>query len=193
MEEKDLKKHNEDISDVKCDDELQSCAGGNCSATFNLEELEEKVRYLQDELDKTYDTNVRLLAEMENLKHRTKNEIELKVKQSVQSFALDLLPVIDTLEQVISTSRDLDVDTKVQEGFDLFYKNFIKSFQNNGITIVTSTDENGEPVPADPKYHQIITAEESNLKANVITQVLQNGYMLFDTVLRSAKVAVSKG
>jgi molecular chaperone GrpE len=61
---------------------------------LRIAELEGEVAKLKNDFYKAY-------ADAENMKKRLQNDFETRMKYRIQSFALDILPVIDNLERAL--------------------------------------------------------------------------------------------
>ena len=69
-------------------------------AEKSVEELQqEKITELGEEVEKWKTDYYKVFADMENLKKRLQNEHANALKYMLQSFAEDLLPVVDNLER----------------------------------------------------------------------------------------------
>ena len=104
-----------------------------------------------------------------------------------EAFYSQLIPVLDGLESVraaIGTSGD----ESWKKGIDLFYEKLHLLFETKGFK---SSARVGDVF--DPSIHEAIGAEASSIvPAGTVSQVVQNGWMLGDRVLRYAKVVVAR-
>ena len=64
-----------------------------------VEELEGKVNILKNEYARAY-------ADTENMKKRLQNQFEQSNKYRIQSFALEILPVIDNCERALAVPTE---------------------------------------------------------------------------------------
>ncbi len=70
----------------------------------------------------------------------------------------------------------------------MIYQQLMKVFNENGIEEIKSLGED-----FDPNFHHAVFMEESNeYEEGKITEVLQNGYILKDRVIRPSMVKVAK-
>lgn len=135
------------------------------------------------------DKVLRLAAEMENLRKRLTKEREEAVRFALQTFAKDILRVADHLRLALQNG------TKIPEtlqsfitGIEMTEKELHTIFEKHGIKKVSSL---GEVFNA--HYHQAISEDSAATgEVNTITQVLQEGYMLHERLLRPALVVVKK-
>jgi len=147
-----------------------------------IEVLEEKVAELED-------LRLRDLAEFENIKKRLEKEKMQSIAYSQESFARDLLMVIDSLDNANATMDNLqEVNVeKIKEGIDLTVDQFKKIFEKHGIELVDVEDG------FDPNFHEAVMKVDSpEHSEGEIVQVLQKGYKIKDRLLRSAMVSIAK-
>ena len=149
-----------------------------------IQELEEKVKELED-------TILRNEAQYQNIKKRMEREKAQAIIYANETFAHDMLNVIDALE---SGAKSFEVETedrdklieKVKEGFDLTLEQFKRVFEKHHILPV-------EGESFDPNFHNAIMKVDSNEhKEGEIVQTLQKGYKIKDRVLRAAMVSIAK-
>lgn len=151
---------------------------------------------LQDELDAA---NVRAdenwakvllaTAEVENVRRRSQKDIEKAHRFSIEKFAKDMLPVIDSLEMGMAAADETSGDVvAIKEGMALTYKQLMSSLKQSGIEQV-----NPEGQVFSPDFHQAISVVPSpDHEPNTVIQVFQKGYTLNGRLLRPAMVIVSQ-
>ena len=152
----------------------------------NLENnLEKKIEELNDKL-------LRSLAENQNLRKIHEKEREDLIKYSSSSFAREILNLADNLERAFVLFKD-DPKFKSDEfkdtmlGIELIKKEFINSFDKNGIKSFESVGKK-----FDPNFHQALNEVESEQEDGMVISEIQKGYMLNDRLLRPALVSISK-
>lgn len=133
---------------------------------------------------------LRALAETENLRRRLEKEKEEHVRYANYRFGKELLLVLDNLERALaSVPEDIGEPTATfRHGVDLTCKEIFKAFNKFGITKIEALKNK-----FDPNYHQVISEKEDNTcEPHTIIEVLQDGYMFHDRLLRPSLVVVSK-
>jgi molecular chaperone GrpE len=137
----------------------------------------------EDEAADLKDAWLRSRAETENVRKQSVNEVARARKFAIESFAEDLLPVVDALEATLATGDAASQALKA--GVELTLKQLAAAFDKAKIVAV-------DPVGArfDPNVHQAMTMVDADLPPNTVAQVFQKGYLLNDRVLRPAMVAV---
>ena len=130
----------------------------------------------------------RMIAEMLNKlgELRTREEGE-KPDVGEEPFYLQLIPVLDGLDSV-REAIGASGDGSWKKGIDLFHEKLHHLFETRGFK---GSAEVGDEF--NPSLHEAIGAEESfEVPAGAVSQVVQNGWVLGDRVLRYAKVIVAK-
>ena len=149
--------------------------------------LRATIEDLEKEIDKLKNDYARAYADTENMQKRLKAEAENSRKYRIQSFALDILPVIDNFERALSQGAK-DEDNAFYKGVEMIYRQLKEALNKEGVTEIDALDKE-----FDPNYHQaIMTAKVEGKKAGVVVEVLQKGYMLKDRILRASMVKVSE-
>jgi molecular chaperone GrpE len=149
----------------------------------------DKPEDLQKRYDSLNDSYLRLMAEFDNYRKRTLREKAELIRSGGETTLTALLPVIDDLEralQTVRTAADLDA---VKEGLELIYAKFVAYLGQQGVQTIPAV---GEPFDTE-KFEAvaIIPAPGEEQKGKVIDSV-QTGYMLYDKVIRHAKVVVGE-
>jgi molecular chaperone GrpE len=129
-------------------------------------------------------------AETENVRRRAKQDTENAHKFALEKFALELLPVKDSLEMGLAAAESTDdkVLANLKEGTALTLKMLTSAMEKFGIEALNHMGDS-----FDPALHQAMTLQESaDFKPNTVMAVMQKGYLLNDRLIRPAMVVVSK-
>ena len=151
---------------------------------------EKKVNELTKVVDQEKDRNLRLQAEIENIRKRSINDVTNARKYAIESFATNLLSVADSLETALNTEDQTFEQLKA--GVELTLKQLKQAFERADIEAVQP--EIGEKF--DPNWHQAVSTKpldeiEEELSSGVIYEVLQKGYKISGRVIRPAVVVVT--
>ena len=156
------------------------------NTTDELTQLKELVAQWEDKYLRTH-------ADFENAKKRLAKDKATAVSYANESFANDILSVVDSFESALATIESTQSDEtsevleKIKEGLELTYGQLTKVLEKNGIKAV---DVEGE---FNPDIHQAIMQVDSEDKnSGEIVQVLQKGYTIKDRLLRPAMVSTAK-
>jgi len=162
-----------------------------------LKELEQKEKEhdkLRDEYAKLVlqhaevkDRYLRLAAEMENFRKRLEREFTSRVEGRVADLLAELLPVVDDLERFFNAGGETKDYEALATGARLIHQNVLKFLQTRGVKAMDTLDHE-----FDPKRHDALLQMPVEGKApNLVVQETARGYLLFDKVLRPAKVIIS--
>ncbi len=141
-----------------------------------VEEDDQRVAELTESL-------ARVQADYENYRRRTAEQREQERERAAAHVIADILQVVDNLELALAQAKEHDAFYK---GIELVLGQLVSTLEAHGV----------ERVPVekfDPSLHEAILTEASKQPKGSIIEVLQPGYRLGDTVLRTAKVKLSKG
>ena len=152
-------------------------------------DLEQALQEARRQADEHQEKLLRVMAEMENLRRRTRLDVENAHKFALEKFVNALLPVVDSLEMGIEAARKegATVET-LREGMEMTLKMLIDVLAEFGVARI---DPQGEPF--DPQRHEAMTMVPSAEHApNEVIEVIQKGYSLNERLVRPARVIVSK-
>ena len=150
-----------------------------------LEALEAEVATLKDRL-------MRSLAEGENLRKRGERDRRDAEVYGGQKLARDLLSVYDNMARALETITDeqREANKALIEGIELTQRELVSTFEKHRITKL----QPAEGDKFDPNLHQaMFEAPVPTVAAGHIIQVMQEGFMIGDRLLRPAQVGVSSG
>ena len=149
------------------------------------ESLQKQIDDLQKELAVAKNAYYLAYADTENLKKRLRADAETANKYRIQSFALNILPALDSLQLALAGK---DISDPFVKGVKLTYDQIIHALANEGVEPIDCLNK-----PFDSKYHHAIMTEKvEGVEPNMVVEVLQTGYMLKDRLLRAALVKVSE-
>jgi len=154
-----------------------------------------EVSRLEAEKAELTDRLVRLAADMENLRKRTERDVADARRYAVSRFAADMLTVGDNLKRAIEA---VPADARAEEGP---LKAFVEGVEVTERELHRLLDKHGvkrmETQPGarfDPHLHQaMFEVPDETVPAGTVLQVVQDGFMIGDRVLRAAMVGVSRG
>ena len=141
------------------------------------------------------DRVLRGAAEMENLRHRTARDVRDAKTYAVTNFARDMLAIADNLNRAHSLfpadSRGAAESGVVAlvEGVELTERSLLTALERHG---VKKLEPEGQKF--DPHFHQaMFEVPNPDVPNNTVVNVVQDGYVIADRVLRPAMVGVAKG
>ena len=145
-----------------------------------IEELNKLVINLKDQL-------LRTIAELQNLKKRHEIEKVNISNFSITAFAKDVLSIRDNLCLALANCKDNSNTDAIVEGVKMTLKHLDKILDSYNIKIIVSLNK-----PFNPNYHQAMSEAVSDKDPGTIIQVMQEGFMIKDRLLRPALVVVAK-
>jgi len=141
---------------------------------------------LQNEIAEQKEKFIRLYSEFENFRRRTAKEKLEMIQSANEQLLQTLLPVADDFERAEKSFKDKN--DKDLEGFFLIYNKFKKTLDQAGIEVMDVKPGSD----FDAELHEAITqipVVDDKLKGKVV-DVVENGYLLNNKVIRHAKVVV---
>jgi len=139
------------------------------------------------------DKYLRAHADFENSKRRLEKDKTNAVSYANESFAKDILAVMDSFENALASMESTDEEnssevlTNMKEGVNLTFEQLKKILEKNSIKEVECSGE------FDPEVHQAIMQVESDEhEVGDVVQVMQKGYTIKERVLRPAMVSTCK-
>ena len=173
----------EDKNDTNDEGNNEENPENNISEEERLEiSPEEKIEELEDKL-------LRTVAEMDNMRKRSDKERSEAYKIGASIFIKDMLPIIDNLQRALTSFVDDEgSDTKsFVDGTNAILRDFESLLDKTGVKTI-----NPEGEKFDPNFHEAMFEIPSDEhEAGIILQVIEQGYVLENRLLRAAKVGVS--
>ncbi len=157
--------------------EVDSASDGEKSA---MEELQAKA-------DDYLDGWQRARAEFANYKKRVERERETTYKYAAGDIIRRFLPVVDDLERALKNGSTEGEGVAWAEGVELIYRKLLALLDAEGITPMDA-----EGAIFDPNLHEAVVQTPSDEhESEQVIEVLQQGYMIGERVLRPAMVRVA--
>lgn len=145
--------------------------------------LKKQTKKLQEELDATKDTLLRLRAEYDNYRRRSIKEKEGIYSDAYVDVIKEILPIIDNLERAIAADGALE---DLKKGVEMTMKGCQDAFSKLGIEEIDATGQ------FDPNLHNaVMHIEDENLDKNIIAEVFQKGYKKDEKIIRHTMVKVA--
>ncbi|MHC0052045.1 nucleotide exchange factor GrpE [Actibacterium sp. D379-3] len=150
----------------------------------------DEVELLRAERDDMRDRFMRALADAENARKRGERDRREAEQYGGSKLARDMLPVFDNLKRALEVVSDeqREANKALIEGVELTLRELINVFGKHGIQPIAP--EIGDVF--DPQLHQaMFEAPVPGTKAGEIIQVMTEGFLLHERLLRPAQVGVS--
>jgi len=153
------------------------------------EELELQVKELKDQL-------LRSLAEQENIRRIAKRDVDNSRSYAISSFAKSLLETSDNLSRALEAvpeeyrndNENHPVLATLYQGISMTDDGLTKAFQKNGLKKYGDVGDVFDPNLHEALYEYVDESKD----VGTVGQVMKNGFMLKDRVIRPADVGVIK-
>jgi len=153
-----------------------------------LAELEKQSAMYKDQL-------LRKAAEFDNYKRRTEAEILNFTKFASENVITQLLPVLDDISRSLKSGKESSNNNQAArtdndpfyKGVELIFSKFLKVLEAQGLKTMETI---GKEFNVD--YHDaLMQIPKADVPPHTIIEEVEKGYLLFDKVIRHAKVIVS--
>ncbi|AQS59911.1 nucleotide exchange factor GrpE [Desulforamulus ferrireducens] len=150
------------------------------------EELKKLLLEKISEAEANFNRALRLQADYENLRRRSRQEREEIIKYGSEQLIKNLLPVLDNFQRALAAAGD--GGEKFINGVEMIHRQFFDVLKGEGLA----------PIPAlgeqfDPNIHDaVMQVEDSNQPENTVVEELLVGYYLKGKVIRPSMVKVAK-
>lgn len=179
------------MTDMKKDEILEDQAAiGEETAEAAAEAMAGTIAALQAERDELRDRFMRALADAENARKRGERDRREAEQYGGSKLARDLLPVYDNLRRALDAASEEQraAAAALIEGVELTLRELLNVFSKHGIAQVSPAVGDA----FDPQLHQaMFEAPVPGTRAGEIIQVMTEGFLLHDRLLRPAQVGVS--
>ena len=130
---------------------------------------------LEKEKEELIQRWLRLRADFENYRRRSREELQRAREQALEEFIIKLLPVVDNLEQALAWPPPAAPGTKPTcvPGVEMVFRQFMEVLEKEGVTPIAAVGE-----IFDPEKHEAFCREESEKPENTILEEYQKGYLL---------------
>lgn len=155
--------------------------------TFTVtKEQMEKMEGLAKQLAEEHDQYLRLAAEYDNYRKRTAKEKEGIYANAKIDTIKGMLPVYDNLERGLAQFGAEDDDPH-KKGLEMIFNQYKEALTRLGVTPIDCVGKEFDP----ERHNAVMHIEDESCGENTVVEVLQQGFMLGDKVLRFAIVKVA--
>lgn len=148
---------------------------------------------MQIERDDYKDRWLRIVAELDNFRKRSRKEVADSRRFAVADCLRDLLEVLDNFERAEAALPEDGGDgeslASFREGMDLVHGRLNEILSARGLVRIAA----GPGTVFDPNLHEaVMQIESEDYESGEITDVAQAGYRMGDLVLRPSRVVVAR-
>lgn len=154
-------------------------------AVSSLEELQKQLAEAQAQAAEYKDGWQRAIAEFQNYRRRVENEKNETYQVVLMDIIQRYLPILDDLERALATRP---ADLPWADGIELIYRKWQALLEAEGVQRIPAEGE-----IFDPRFHEAIAQEAvANSESGRVVEVVRQGYMLGERVIRPALVKVAQ-
>jgi molecular chaperone GrpE len=147
---------------------------------------ENEVETLRTQITLLEDKLLRAVADAQNEQKRAEKEKADIAKYSIAEFARDVLTIRDNLQFALNSG--IENSDAIIDGIKLTLSEMDKILMRYKVIAIESMG-----MKFDPHLHQaMVEVEDSEKESGTVVQVMQDGFMIHDRLLRPALVSVSK-
>jgi len=154
--------------------------------------LEVENAELREELAQQRDRLLRAAAELENLRKRTRREVQEAHRFARAEVLRPLLEVLDNFDRALghaADNGDAGVDDAFHQGVAMIAQSFRQVLRDQGVEPIAAVGED-----FDPARHEAVGQQPApeGTESGTVIAVVQEGYTLGDLVLRASRVIVAQ-
>jgi molecular chaperone GrpE len=154
---------------------------------------EERIAALEAELAEMKDRWLRAEAEVQNVRHRSRDEVEKARNYAIQKFAADLVEAAENLRRGLDllpavAEGEAEIITKMRGGFEGVERFFLQRLEANGVVRKPAQGE-----PFDPEWHQAMSEAPApaGVAPGTVLQAWSSAWALNGRLLKPAMVVVA--
>jgi molecular chaperone GrpE len=149
--------------------------------------LEETLRAERDDFEQKW---LRVVAELDNVRKRSRREVSDTRRFARADILRSLLEFQDHFERALQSagdSPDTGGSAGFREGIELIYQKFLGLLKDHGVEPMEALGEE-----FDPNFHEAVgQLATEDTAPGIVIEVVQQGFHFGDLVLRPARVMVS--
>lgn len=153
-----------------------------------VQDLLKEIEGLKNKLDEADNRYLRLQADFDNFRRRSRLDQEASEKYRAQKLITDLLPALDNFERAMKVEVDNEQAKSLLQGMDMIYRGIVEALKKEGVEPIETVEKE-----FNPHLHQAVMQESNeNYGSNIIIEEFQKGYLLKDRVIRPSMVKVNQ-
>jgi len=154
----------------------------------DLEALRTQLQTAEQKRDEYLALAQRVRADFENYQKRMQRDLTVERRFAQAPLAADLLPALDNLERATAAAQQAGEKGPLVQGVAMVHSQLLDILRRHGVTRMEARGQ-----PFDPNLHQAVMQHPSKeYPPMTVVDVMEQGYLIHDRVLRPARVAVSK-
>jgi molecular chaperone GrpE len=154
--------------------------------------LQNQINELNQKLNDTNDKLLRSLAEIDNVRRRSREDLEKASKYAISNFVSDLVLVTENFFMASENAPKDEINKypaiqNYTKAIEMTEKELLKVLEKNKVLRIYPLNQD-----FDHNFHEAIAQIESDAKEGSVVQVIQAGYSIADRLIRPALVGVAK-
>jgi|GEM_PF-6158575 len=142
---------------------------------------------LQYQLNEEKNSRIRIIAEYDNYRRRTAQDLLRINRECTEQVVSSLLTVLDDFDRFLQQSGSAD-NAALLHGITLIQRKLTEQLTGLGLKPINSLNQ-----PFDVQFHEAVAQQPiAGVPPDTVVAEAVRGYMLRDKVLRFAKVVVSR-
>jgi len=153
----------------------------------DAEGLEVRLQKAERQRDEYAELAKQARAEFENYQKRAARDLATERRFAQTPLAKDLLPPLDNLERALAAAKQASDSGSLAQGVAMVQSQLLDALRRHGVTRIEAQGK-----PFDPNLHEAVMQQPSaEHPPQTVLQVLEQGYVMHERVLRPARVVVS--
>lgn len=158
------------------------------SVSEQLLVLQNQNSLLEEKLGEFENRYLRLQADFDNFRRRSRLETEANEKYRAQKVIIDILPAIDNFERALKMEVENEQSSALLQGMEMVYRGLLDALSKEGLQAIEAVGKE-----FDPHLHQaVMQGEDADFGSNIVIEEFQKGYLLKDRVIRPSMVKVNQ-
>jgi molecular chaperone GrpE len=183
MTDKKKHKHEEEVTETQPTTETMPIDGDQ--PNVQVDALQAQLAEAESKASEYKDGWARSQAEFQNYKKRIERDNELTYASMKGDIIKKILPALDDLERAL---QNRPADDAWASGIELIARKLQNILESEGVKRIEA-----KGAAFDPNFHEAITHEPNDeVESEHVIDVVQNGYMLGERVIRPALVRVAQ-
>ncbi|WP_246017908.1 nucleotide exchange factor GrpE [Mesobacillus subterraneus] len=178
----------EAVEEVFAENEVSDQTEAPPAQEEDQDPMQQKIAELEGKLEEADNRYLRLQADFDNFRRRSRIELEASAKYRAQNIITDMLPAIDNFERALKMEVENEQAKSLMQGVEMVYRGLLDALKNEGVEVIEAVGKE-----FDPHLHQaVMQTEDENYGPNIVVEEFQKGYKLKDRIIRPAMVKVNQ-
>lgn len=190
-QENSSKSSNQQLNQDQSSSENFDNSNTNNSSTFESV-FKEKINQLEKKNSELNEQLLRTIAELENVRRRSREELEKASKFAITNFVSELVVIVENFLMASQNAPQQQIDQYPEiknyaTAILLTEKELLKILEKNQVSRIFPLNQK-----FDHNFHEAISFVESDQEEGSILQVIQAGYTIANRLIKPALVVVAK-